>query len=132
MKKIKITTFVILLFLSLSISAQSKDSLSIKHIMFKFSDLTTDNNNNYYKNIQEIEKINFQKKEYQFNIYNEDTGLNDNYLISKNGFGFIYSNKILENNFNLYKIDSFNPYGSPDFGTAIFNGLLNSIFKNSN
>jgi len=131
MKKIKTATFIILLFLSISIYAQSKDSLSIKHDMFKYSSLTIDNNKNYYKNIQEIEKIHFKKRIFQFNIYNEDTGLNDTYLMTKNGSNLIYSSKLLENNFSLHKIDSFNPYGSPDIGTAIFNGLLNSLL-NSN
>jgi len=131
MKKIKTATFIILLFLSLSIDAQSKDSLSIKHNFFKYSSLTIDNNNYYFKNIQKIEKIHFKKRKFQFNIYNEDTGLNDTYLMTKNGSNLIYSSKLLENNFSLHKIDSFNPYGSPDIGTAIFNGLLNSLL-NSN
>lgn len=127
MKKIKTSTIVILLFLSISMYAQSKDSLSIKHNMFKFSGLTTDNSNNYFKYVQKIKKINFQTKEYQFSIYNKATGLNDNYLMTKNGFGLIYSSKLLENDFSLQKTDSFNPYGSPDLGTGIINGLFNSL-----
>ena len=116
MKTIKILLFLALLVLSTSIYAQSKDSLSTKTNLFKKFNLN-------------FKTINFSKNSLIFSSYNETTKLNDIYLINKGSYIYSKSSRIIENNFRRNKVDSFNPHGASNFGSAIILGLLGSILK---
>lgn len=66
---------------------------------------------------------------YTLSIYNPATQLNDQY-IKVSGQYFLSNNKAFPYyNFNGMKIDSFNPNGVSDFGSAIASGLLNLLFE---
>lgn len=125
MKKIKILLFSILLFFCTAIYAQSKNSLLTKNKLFKSFkfDFKT---NNYTLNFK---KIDFSKKNLLFSSYNEITKLNDTYSLNNNSFTYNKSSFMLENNFRGHKIDSFNPYGTSNVGSALIFGLINSILK---
>ncbi len=79
-------------------------------------------------------QINFNKKDmfYKANnltIYNSVTNLNDNYYL----LGKTYKMSTTKS-FPIYgcegqRIDSFNPSGTKDFGSALVLGVLNLIFE---
>lgn len=63
-----------------------------------------------------------------FSRFNRVTGLNDTYIRYQEKYEYTSSSLLLENQFRISKIDSFNPNGATDFGNAIVNGVLNLIF----
>jgi len=66
---------------------------------------------------------------YTLSVYNPTTRLNDQYIRLNNGY-FLSNNKSFSYyNFNGMKMDSFNPNGVSDFGSAIASGLLNLLFE---
>lgn len=66
---------------------------------------------------------------YTLSIYNPTTQLNDQYLKVSDTY-FLSNNKAFPYyNFNGVKMDSFNPNGVSDFGSAIATGLLNLLFE---
>ncbi|WP_299682594.1 hypothetical protein [uncultured Dokdonia sp.] len=64
-----------------------------------------------------------------FSRFNRVTGLNDTYVRYKEKYEYTSSSILLENQFRISKIDSFNPNGSTSFGNAVVNGVLNLIFN---
>ena len=67
--------------------------------------------------------------ETSFSVYNKATQLNDFYYVKRDTLHFHKSVFIPENNMYLPKIDSFNPNGASDFGSAILSGVLNTLFS---
>jgi hypothetical protein len=63
----------------------------------------------------------------EFSIYNKTTQLNDFYGVKKDTFYYRKSVFIPENNIYSPKIDSFNPNGASDFGSAVLAGVINTI-----
>ena len=60
-----------------------------------------------------------------FSVYNKATMLNDNFSIYKGQFEYKNSIFIPENMVYNSKIDSFNPNGASEFGSALIIGVLN-------
>lgn len=121
----KTLIFLTLLIFSTSTYAQSKDSLLTKTYLlknynfdFKTNDYTLD-----------FKTIDFSKNNLIFSSYNETTKLNDIYLLGNESFIYSKSSLKFENNFRGNKIDSFNPYGSPNIGSALILGFIGSILK---
>ncbi|MFK7833734.1 MAG: hypothetical protein AB8B52_10690 [Winogradskyella sp.] len=125
MKKTKTIIFLTLLVFSTSIYAQSKDSLLTKTNFFKSFNL--DLNTNDYT--LDFKNIDFSKNNLLFSSYNETTKLNDIYLLNNDSFIYSKSSLIFENNFRGNKIDSFNPYGTSNLGSALIFGLVSSFLK---
>lgn len=69
-------------------------------------------------------QLNFYIKN-DFSIYNRATMMNDNFLVYKGQFEYKNSIFIPENTIYNSKIDSFNPNGVSDFGSALLTGVLN-------
>jgi hypothetical protein len=65
----------------------------------------------------------------EFSIYNRTTRLNDLYGARKATFYYRQSLIIRKNNVNSPKIDSFNPNGASDFGSAVLAGLINTFMS---
>ena len=63
-----------------------------------------------------------------FSIYNPQTQLNDFYSVTSDGFDYLNTTPVFNNLFRGRQIDSFNPNGANDFGSAIVMGFLNSLF----
>jgi hypothetical protein len=66
---------------------------------------------------------------YTLAVYNPTTQLNDQYIRVNNGYFLSNSKAFPYYNFNGIKMDSFNPNGVSDFGSAIASGLLNLLFE---
>lgn len=67
---------------------------------------------------------------YALSVYNPATQLNDQYIKVTDQY-FLSSNTTFPYyNFTGMKMDSFNPNGVSDFGSAIATGVLNLIFEN--
>ena len=75
----------------------------------------------------QLTSLNF-KPETDFTIYNKTTQLNDFYYVKRDTFYYQKSLFIPENHMFAPKIDSFNPSGASDFGSAVLSGVLNTIF----
>ncbi len=69
-------------------------------------------------------QLNFYIKN-DFSIYNRATMMNDNFSVYKGQFEYKNSIIIPENTIYNPKIDSFNPNGVSDFGSALLTGVLN-------
>lgn len=65
--------------------------------------------------------------ETEFTIYNKTTQLNDFYYAKRDTFHYQKSVFIPQNHLFQPKIDSFNPSGASDLGSAIVIGLLNTF-----
>ena len=95
--------------------------------------ITVPNNPFYQLPIQQTPTVDFRvafssQTPFHFSKYNQATGLNDNYMSYQGNFSFSKSIAIANNPHRGAPIDSFNPYGSTHFGSAILQGVLNSIF----
>jgi hypothetical protein len=69
-------------------------------------------------------QLNFYTKN-DFSIYNRATMMNNNFSVYKGQFEYKNSIFIPENTIYNSKIDSFNPNGVSDFGSALLTGVLN-------
>ena len=69
-------------------------------------------------------QLNFYTKN-DFSVYNRATMMNDNFSVYKGQFEYKNSIFIPENTIYNSKIDSFNPNGVSDFGSALLTGVLN-------
>jgi len=121
-----IISLLVIAFVSSTMYSQSKDSLFIKRpqsIYYSFLDYNKTNYSLQFK------KYNFTNNNYSFSIYNQTTKLNDLYSINNDLFFYSNSTKFMRNDFKSNKIDSFNPYGAPNFGNALVSGVLSSLFK---
>ncbi|MDI1317946.1 hypothetical protein [Flavobacterium sp.] len=116
MKKI----FFCFTFLHLSIAflQKEKDSLNTSKsvLLSRFHQIKSIPNNIIYHPSQEL------------SIYNPTTKLIDNYFENKNGFYYSSSKSALVTLNGYRKKDSFTPYGSNDFGSAIVLGFINLLF----
>ena len=65
--------------------------------------------------------------ETDFTIYNKTTQLNDFYYVKRDTFYYQKSVFIPENQMFAPRIDSFNPNGASDFGSAVLSGLINTV-----
>ena len=83
-----------------------------------------DLNLNSNKHFFTFNQLDFYTKN-DFSIYNRTTMMNDNYSVYNGQFEYKNSILIPENMVFNSKIDSFNPNGTDDFGSAILMGLLN-------
>ncbi len=72
-------------------------------------------------------QLNFYTKS-DFSIYNRATMMNDNFSVYKGQYEYKNSIFIPENMIYNSKIDSFNPNGVNDFGSALLTGILNLTF----
>lgn len=88
-------------------------------------------NLNSPKYIFGFNQLNFYTKN-DFSVYNSMTKMNDNFSVYKGQYEYKNSILIPENMIYNSKIDSFNPNGVNDFGSALLTGVLNltlSLFK---
>ena len=75
-------------------------------------------------------KPSFVKNNYSFSSYNSVTGINNRY--TKVGENYFLSNTKTFSTINimdLNRIDSYNPYGTTNFGAAIIMGTINLILQ---
>ena len=73
-------------------------------------------------------KNNFNSINYkgtQLLVYNSFSKHTDVYFLQNGDYHRSNPKLFLENNFRSSKIDSFNPYGSPNIGSAIVLGVIN-------
>ncbi|UGS21374.1 hypothetical protein [Flavobacterium cyclinae] len=124
MKKYFILTFLIL---NMCLFAQTKTD-SIQPIL---EPININVNLNSPKYIFGFNQLNFYTKN-DFSVYNSMTKMNDNFSVYKGQYEYKNSILIPENMIFNSKIDSFNPNGVNDFGSALLTGVLNltlSLFK---
>lgn len=81
-------------------------------------------NLNSRKYVIGFNQLNFYTKS-DFSVYNRATMMNDNFSVYKGQFEYKNSIFIPENTIYNSKIDSFNPNGVNDFGSALLTGILN-------
>jgi len=70
----------------------------------------------------------FSKKE-MFTVYNPATELTDHYIQSGENYYYKKSIFVFDNTFFGRQLDSLNPNGAHNFGSAIVLGVLNTIFQ---
>ena len=124
MKKYFILTFLIS---NMCLFAQTKTD-SIQPIL---EPININVNLNSPKYIFGFNQLNFYTKN-DFSVYNSMTKMNDNFSVYKGQYEYKNSILIPENMIYNSKIDSFNPNGVSDFGSALLTGVLNltlSLFK---
>lgn len=124
MKKYFILTFLIS---NMCLFAQTKTD-SIQPILEPININVNLNSPNY---IFGFNQLNFYTKN-DFSVYNSMTKMNDNFSVYKGQYEYKNSILIPENMIFNSKIDSFNPNGVNDFGSALLTGVLNltlSLFK---
>lgn len=124
MKKYFILTFLIS---NMCLFAQTKTD-SIQPIL---EPININVNLNSPKYIFGFNQLNFYTKN-DFSVYNSMTKMNDNFSVYKGQYEYKNSILIPENMIFNSKIDSFNPNGVNDFGSALLTGVLNltlSLFK---
>jgi hypothetical protein len=125
-----ITSIIFILFFQISFSQTEnikKDTLNSKdsNVFFK----------KFESNIFSADKklvikpLNVQQNKNLISVYNPTTGLNDNYVFSKDTITIEKSILINELNFRGQKMDSFNPSGLNNVGWALFAGFYNLLFE---
>lgn len=75
-------------------------------------------------------KPSFVKNNYSFSSYNSVTGINNRYTKVGENY-FLRNTKTFStiNIMDLNRIDSYNPYGTTNFGAAIIMGTINLILQ---
>lgn len=113
--------FIILLLLSnVCLFAQMKTD-TIQPIL---QPIKIDMNLNTNKHFFTFSQLNFYTKN-DFSVFNKTTMMNDNFSVYKGHYEFKNSVFIPENMVFNSKIDSFNPSGTDEFGSALLMGVLN-------
>ena len=113
--------FIILLLLSnVCLFAQMKTD-TIQPIL---QPIKIDMNLNTNKHFFTFNQLNFYTKN-DFSVFNRTTMMNDNFSVYKGHYEFKNSVFIPENMVFNSKIDSFNPSGTDEFGSALLMGVLN-------
>ena len=114
----KIFYCFILLNFSAVFSQNAKDSLyNNKSLLFsRFNGISIPNKINYCPN-------------QSLSIYNPITKINDTYFETKNTFYYSSSKSEIINMSGFSKKDSFTPYGSTNFGSAMVVGFINLLFE---
>ena len=64
-----------------------------------------------------------------FSAYNQNSKLNDIFIIKKETSIFVKSTINFNNNFRNPKIDSFNPYGASDAKSGLIIGAIGGVFR---
>ena len=64
----------------------------------------------------------------QLSVYNSFSKNNDNYILQQGEYYVLSPKFLLENNWRGNKIDSFNPYGAPNIGSALVLGFISVLF----
>jgi hypothetical protein len=98
----------------------------IKNDTIPFTKTLTTINIDFNKNKQRFifNQLDFYTNN-DFSVFNRATMLNDNFSVYKGHYEYKNSVLIPENMFFNSKIDSFNPNGVSDFGSALLTGALN-------
>lgn len=115
-------TILYLLFLVCTFGYSQNNTLPINLKEFKIED------HNQFKPF--VWKSSFANNKYYFSNYNSVTGVNNRY--TKVGENYFLSNTKTFSTINmmdLNRIDSYNPYGTTNFGAAIIMGTLNFIIQ---
>lgn len=113
--------FIILLLLSnVCLFAQMKTD-TIQPIL---QPIKIDMNLNTNKHFFTFNQLNFYTKN-DFSVFNRTMMMNDNFSVYKGHYEFKNSVFIPENMVFNSKIDSFNPSGTDEFGSALLMGVLN-------
>lgn len=114
----KIIYCLILLNFSGVFSQNTKDSINnSKSLLFsRFNGISLPN------------KINFSPNQ-SLSVYNPITKMNDTYFETKNTFYYSSSKSEIINMSGFSKKDSFTPYGSTNFGSAMLIGFINLLFE---
>ena len=76
-----------------------------------------------------LDGIKFNTSDQKISVYNQTTGLNDNYVIYNNKTNYVNSTIDFRNNMRGAKIDSFNPYGTKDIGLSIVTSVFSLLFN---
>lgn len=117
MKKVAIIVFLFIGFSGFSQNLVKNDSIVFKKPTFQFL------------NIQP--KFSFNRldfyNQYDLSIYNPTTGFNDNFMLYNGKAEYKNSLMIDQNLMFNNKIDSFNPNGSTEMGSALISGGLNML-----
>jgi hypothetical protein len=127
--------FLILIFSFISLSTLSQinkdQNLSINTFTLDYSFLDYKYPNFDFSNINLSKDLkntifvyNKDLNKYDVYIYSNNTL---NYTSSKNHFNFNTS-QIINNDFRMHKVDSFNPYGATNFKEAVLLGVINTLF----
>lgn len=64
-----------------------------------------------------------------FSVYNQNSKLNDLFIIKKDTANLVKSTINFKNNFRNPKIDSFNPYGASDAKSGLIIGAIGGVFR---
>ena len=115
-------TVLFILFFVCAFGFSQNDTLHSNLKSYKINDQTT------FKPF--VWKSSFNNNFYNFNSYNVITGINNKYV--KVGENYFLSNTKTFSTINildLNRIDSYNPYGTTNFGAAIIMGTLNFILQ---
>lgn len=65
----------------------------------------------------------------QLSVYNSITKYNDIYFVQEDNYYNSNPKLVMENNWRSNKIDSLNPYGAPNLGSAIVFGVLDVLLE---
>jgi hypothetical protein len=87
--------------------SQKKDTIKNFSLKFDFTDFSTE----------------------LFSAYNQNSKLNDIFIIKKDTANFVKSTINFNNNFRSPKIDSFNPYGASDAKSGLIIGAIGGVFR---
>ncbi len=74
-------------------------------------------------------KFDFKDSNELLSVYNQNTKLNDLYMIKKDTANLVKSTINFNNNFRNPKIDSFNPYGASDAKSGLIIGAVGEVFR---
>lgn len=119
--------FALVLFYGTFFFAQNKvslaDTIQVKKNYFKIhcDDMSL------IKNTFDFRSIGVNRT--QLSVYNSFTKYNDVYFLQNDNYYYSNPRLLLENNWRSSKIDSFNPYGAPNLGSAIVLGLITVLFE---
>ncbi|QZK91010.1 hypothetical protein IQ05_00128 [Flavobacterium tiangeerense] len=89
------------------ILSQKKDTIKNFSLKFDFKDFSTE----------------------LFSAYNQNSKLNDIFIIKKDTSNFVKSTINFNNNLRNPKIDSFNPYGASDAKSGLIIGAIGGVFR---
>lgn len=115
---------VVMLFSSIYLFAQ------VKTVSFQPSQYISDLKINFNKNKQRFTFSQLQLyTNNDFSVYNKATMLNDNFSVYNGHYEYKNSIMIPQNMVFNTKVDSFNPNGASDFGSALLTGFLNTALS---
>lgn len=124
MKNLKrVVALACLMLASAVLQSQNQNSSNTQYLLFK--NIEIDSLDTLYKpNLKNI----FLKSR-TFSTYNPNTNWNDHYTVTNQTYVYRKSSLLIENNFRQQKIDSYNPYGSPDVNSALILGVVGEFLR---